>query len=392
MRTRFYIERRRGEDGSLLTKDRPVYMTVAFHGKRVLLSSGKKLDMDWWDAGAQRVRPEHPESTLLNAWFESMREAAYLAWKAISISGHTDEKSFREAYKRLKPKYSMGFFDVFFEFMEDGSNRWSKSTYSKVRTFYKQLKEFELDEGTTLTFGIIDKGFLERLDKFYTRRGSNSTTVLKAINTLVWFLNWASNKGYNIYREYKDFYKGLKETGNADKYKEEVFLAWEELKAMLDLSLSEPREQRARDIFCLMCLTGLRYGEISNLKKEDILENRIIVRKQSSKTRIVPMNKFARKILARYENKYYRNNSALPVMSMVTLNKYIKSISAATGHSKSERLTAGAATATFLMNAIRLDIPVDVISSYTGVSQDKRIKVLKQQFAMEEMEKFDQMN
>ncbi len=321
MRTRFYIEKRRGEDGRILTKERPVFMTVSFHGKRVLISSGKKLDLDWWDEEAQMARLEYPEALVLNSWFDTMKETAELAWKAVSIEETPDVRLFREAYKRLKPKFSQGFFDVFFEFMEDGSKRWNRSTYSKVRTFYSHLKEFEEEDGVRLTFSRIDNSFLASFRKFYTARGNNHTTTLKAVNTLVWFLNWASGKHYNIYTDYKGFYKMLGEDQEKGRESEDIFLQWEELMSLLDLSLEVPKQERARDIFCFMCLTGLRYGEIRNLEKEHVLEKRIIVKKQSSKTRIVPLNKFSREIISQYENKYYRNNAALPVMSLVTLNK-----------------------------------------------------------------------
>lgn len=391
MRIRFYIEKRKAEDGSMLIKDRPVFMTVAFHGKRILISSGKKLDHHWWDAEKQRVRPEHPEALVLNTWFDNMRATAMQAWKAVSSAEVPDVKSFREAYKRLKPKFSTGFFDVFFQFMEEGSQRWNRSTYSKVRTFYTHLKEFEEMEGIVLTFSGIDKSFLDRFREFYARKGNKHTTTMKAVNTLVWFLNWASEQQYNIYTDYKTFYKEMGDAQERSHVRDEVYLEWNELMSLLDLSLDEPRQERARDIFCFMCLTGLRYGEVRNLHKEDVLENRIIVKKKSSKTRTVPLNRFSGEIISHYDNKYYRNNAALPVMSLVTLNKYIKIIVGQAGLKKSVEVTAGMASTTFIMNALKLDIPAPVISSYTGVNKDRRVKILKQQLAMEEMKKFDSL-
>ncbi len=141
-----------------------------------------------------------------------------------------------------------------------------------------------------------------------------------------------------------------------------------------------------------MCFTGIRYSELQGLKKEHILEKRIVVNKSSAKTRIVPLNKFAEEIIQRYENKYYRNNAALPVMSLVTLNKYIRKIAVSAGLvKKADSITAGTAPLTFIVNALKLDIPAEIILTYTGVSNDRRIKIIKQKIATEEIKKFDSL-
>lgn len=392
MKIRFYIEKRKGEDGRLLTKNRPVFMTVAFKGKRVLISSGRKIDMDWWDSDGQKVREEHPEAAVMNTWFSTMRETAAAAWKSISLMDNPEVSSFREAYKKLKPQFSKGFFEVFFQFMEDGSKRWTKSTYSKVRTVYNHLKTFEEEQGSSLNFRRMDNDFLTKFRMFYRERGNNETSTLKAINTIVWFLNWATEKRYNIFTDYRKFYKELKATDPAANRPNDIYLEWEELMEIYSFSSEEPKVQRTRDIFCFMCFTGIRYSELQGLRKEHILEKRIVVKKQSARTRIVPLNKYAVEIIHKYENKYYRNNAALPVMSLVTLNKYIRAITNELGLKKGKgEITAGTAPTSFIMNALKLDIPAEIISAYTGIRNDKRIKILKQQIAAAEIKKFDSL-
>jgi len=410
MKTRFYIEKRTDtdsdRDGRLLTHGRPIFMTVAFHGKRVVISSGKKIDMHWWDEDKQSVRKEYPEADVLNTWFENMKQTALLAWTAIGNLEQQDPDAFRAAYQRLKPQFSNGFFDLFYHFMEEGSQRWNKATYSKVRTIYKHLKEFENVNGSKLTFSKMNNIFLVNFKRFYNEKGNSDLTTKKAVNVLVWFLNWATEKKYNIYTNYRDFYKELNTTSDLEKKTAEIYLEWEELMKIYTLTLDEPKKQRARDIFCFICFTGLRFSEIQELKKEHILNDKILVSKHFAKTRIVPLNKYSREIVSKYENKYYRNNTALPVMSLVSLNKYIKIIAHEAGLNnkvqhynrtlkksellpKSSIITAGTASLTFIMNALKLDIPAEIISSYTGVSNDRRIKILKQQMANKEMDKFN---
>ena len=55
-----------------------------------------------------------------------------------------------------------------------------------------------------------------------------------------------------------------------------------------------------------------------------------------------------------------------------------------------ERLTAGIAVNTFIASALELKVPVEVISSFTGVQNDSRVRRIKVDLVREEMKKFDQ--
>ena len=52
-------------------------------------------------------------------------------------------------------------------------------------------------------------------------------------------------------------------------------------------------------------------------------------------------------------------------------------------------LTAGIAVNTFIRNAIEMEIPVEIISRFTGVQNDSRVRRFKSGLAIEEMRKFN---
>jgi integrase len=224
------------------------------------------------------------------------------------------------------------------------------------------------------------------------------------VNTLVWFLNWATDRGFNIYRDYKGFYKMLS-TGSESQPRAPVYLEWEELMALLGSDIGETRKERVRDIFCFSCFTGLRLGELGNLRKEDVTSSMLTVRKSDGPGRQVPLNDYAKGILVKYENRYYRDNVALPPVSPVTVNKYLgilgrelkftRLVPDPKGERKKralwEVLTAGAGVQTFIMNAIRLDIPAEIISSFTGVANDQRVRILKHEMAVRQIKKFNEI-
>lgn len=330
MQTRFYIERRKDGAGNLMLKDRPVFMSVSFPGERLMISTGVKADFIGWDPERQRMKSSFPGSLLMNSWFESLSATAHQTWSEIQTgSERPDGRHFREAFKRLKPMYSNGYFDVFFMFLESGLMRWSTSTYKKVRTIYKHLREFEDSSVFEISFRNMNSDFIDQFKNFYSEKGNSPATTRKAINIIVWFLNWATEQGFNVNLEFRKFYKLLgKNTGSTI---EPLFLQWEEVQKLAGHFCNNKRKERVRDLFCLMCFTGLRYSELQALKKEDGGNGTFLIRGNNRKQRKVELNVHARKIYNLYENKYYLNNAAFPAMSIVTMNKYLRIIAEEAG-------------------------------------------------------------
>ena len=390
----------------LLTKRRPIFMTVAFNGKRVLISTGKHVDLKWWDQKQQQVRTTHPEAPLINRWLQTLAYTAGTVWMSLaSLSENPGAEDFRKEFERLRPRFSGGFFDIMYLFMEEGSSRWSNSSYRKVRTFYNQLRTFEKEEDYPLQFNTIDRTFLDRFSKYLEQKGMSPTTIRKMVNTLVWYLNWATNQGYNIYSDYRGFYQMLDAKDPETQPESPVYLEWHELMQLTEYRTGNPWKERIRDIFCLMCLTGLRFGELRSLRRVDVDPNLLRIRNSGSKRREVPLNEYAATILRRYEQRYYRNNAALPQVSVVTLNKYIRIIAGelnmkrgiatpggSTVRPLHEVLTAGSAVQTFIMHALRLEIPAEVISAFTGIKNDRRIKLLQQEMAAKQIKKFNDLS
>jgi len=404
MRTSFHIEKRRDAQGNLISSDRPVLMSVTFGGNRVVLGTGVKVDLDVWDSGLQRIQASYPESQRLNDWLLTMEETAGKTMKLLEHSSHEPSpESFRQMFKRLKPRYSSGFFHLFLEFMESNSSNWGTATYRKIRTLYNLLKEVEDRSGIQISLHSMNADFLERFLGHCLDKGYKYSTIFKYVNNLVWFLNWATDMGYNVYRDYRDFYKLLDPPET--KTQVPLYLRWNELMRLWEYNTDNRRKERVKDLFCFMCFAGLRFSELQRLKKEDLNEGKVLIRKPGGGSRNIPLNKFTRQLYYKYENKYYLNNSAFPVMSTVTMNKYLKVIAKELGFNRLvyndaspeglpfyERLSAGVAVNTYIRNAIELEIPPEVISMFTGVQHDSRIHRIISDLVTSENRKFDTLN
>ncbi len=318
-----------------------------------------------------------------------------------------DAERFRSLFRENKPRQSTGFFDVFFLFLESGSTRWSTSTYRKVRTIYKHLREFEEQAGYQISFKNMDGLFLEKFRTFYAGKGNSEATTFKAINIIVWFINWATGKGYNVNQEYRRFYKTMGQKNGGSRLP--LYLHMEELQKICNYQPDNRKMERVRDLFCFMCFTGLRYTELQNMRKDDVGTDEVIVRRTAGKLRRIPLNGQAREIHLKYDNKYYLDNAAFPPMSIITFNKYLRMIGKNAGLQRlvispgkpkhpavnirekiplSDCLTAGMAIHTFIANAIDLEIPAGIISGFTGVQNDSRVRRIKMELVKKAAGKF----
>ena len=83
MKARFYIEKRKDESGKLMVKERPVFMSVSFSGKRVIISTEIKVDFHGWDPELQRVKTTFPGSYATNVWLDTLSDTAVSAMGAL---------------------------------------------------------------------------------------------------------------------------------------------------------------------------------------------------------------------------------------------------------------------------------------------------------------------
>jgi integrase len=78
-----------------------------------------------------------------------------------------------------------------------------------------------------------------------------------------------------------------------------------------------------RDVFCFSCLTGLRYSDLKQLKREYIKADEITLTVQKTKEILmIPVTPLAQEILNRYIDQYW----PLPIISNQKINDYIKEL------------------------------------------------------------------
>lgn len=182
--------------------------------------------------------------------------------------------------------------------------------------------------------------------------------------------------------------------------KEVVYLTWEELHHFLNFKFppNKPSLAPVRDVFCFCCFTGLRYSDVARLKKSDVKRDAStpyisIVTKKTSDRLHIELNGYALSILNLYKNVGLPNDKALPVLSNVKMNEHLHEAAEVAeinepvrvvSYSGSQRieavvpkhavLTTHCGRRTFIVNALRLGIPADVIMEWTGHSNYAAMK------------------
>lgn len=316
-----------------------------------------------------------------------------------------------------KPKQK-SLFDTFDEFIESQglSNSWTKATYTKFAAIRLHLETFD----PNLTFELLNTEKLEAFVAYQQSKeamqltfknaevGLRNTTIQKNLAFIKWFLRWSYNKEYytgNLHNTFKPKLKGT--DGNS---KLVIYLTWTELVHLYNFDFKTAKREvkdtpenieennkaleRVRDVFCFCCFTSLRYSDVAKLKRSDIKDTffSVVTKKTNDRLRI-DFNNYSSEIISKYKNTIFKNDLALPVVSNVHMNEHLKTMAELAGinepirtvyfigseryeevHPKYALITTHCGRRTFIVNALYLGIPAEVVMSYTGHSDYESMK------------------
>lgn len=386
----------------------PVRMRVSYAGNRPELRLGYSIEPGKWDAANGKVvsgaKNKYGQSAgeinkaILSA--ETQIDEIFTRFELIekrapspaelkaAFDGITGRSNAEPEVERPKG----GFDDVYQEFTRvmGAQNNWTASTYTKFNTLRRHLSEYN----RKLSFDGLTEDTLHGFVASLHKKELRNTTIAKNLGFLRWFLRWAHNKDYYAGKLHETFKPKLKGTdGNA---KAVIYLSWEELIALYDFEFpaNRPALPAVRDVFCFCCFSGLRYSDVAKLKRSDVRAGHIVVVTQKTVDGlIIELNDYSRAILKRYENIGLPGDKALPVISNVKMNEYLKTMGQLAGIEEPQRivyfkgnerheevlpkwavLTTHCGRRTFIVNALRLGVPAEVIMKWTGHSDFKAMR------------------
>lgn len=387
---------------------------------------GHRVELSKWVNEAQRCKTgtthgkKKVSATEINNEIQRLEVLADNVFKTFEVKGHTPTADeYRNAFNEANGKDvgastidKLGFFETFDLFTQEvgRQNGWTKATYTKFGAIRLHLYTFNPDLSIDTLSENDMQGFI---DYMMRTAGLRNTTIAKNVGFVRWFLRWAFSKGFylgNIHLTWRPRLKGT--DGNQ---KEVIHLTWDELIHLYNLELPDNKQYlaRVRDVFCFQCFTSLRYSDVAKLSRSDIRDTYISIVTQKTVDGLkIELNKYSKAILDKYKDIHFHNDKALPVISNVKMNEYLKELGEIAEINEPQRivyfmgnqryeevypkyslLTTHCGRRTFIVNALYLGIPAEVVMRWTGHSDYKAMKpyikivdTLKEQ----EMNKFNE--
>ncbi len=419
-------------------KDKSKYQIrfrVRFNSQRIDLSTGCQVSsLKWWDEENELVKsgyvgPKGETDFAINDELRKAKDQMDMVFKYFEInekiptpsevtkmykermSGIMPKRPEPEPKKREQKPKEKPFWECFDQFCSEAGekNSWTPATQEKMdalkvdlQAFKKNLSFSSLTESTLTAFVV----YLRDTKKLRTPRkkkgnredydheditGLKNSTILKKLEYLRWFLNWATDMGYNSNRAYKSFRPTLKQT-----QKKVIYLTKEELSKVRALELTGDNAylDPVRDVFLFCCFSGLRHSDANNLRRSDIKGDHIeITTVKTADSISVELNDITKAILEKYKDVPFKDNKALPNLTNQAMNRDVKELCKLADINEEIRITTykgstrtdevfpkwakiGTHTGrrTFIVHALSLGIAPDVVMKWTGHADYKAMR------------------
>lgn len=414
---RFFLYKRRAGVGKGLM----IHVRVTIKGQMPFyISTGRKVDLVDWDDNAERVKRGAKDADSINQTIGEFRNClneVFARYELLEKRVPTPEEVktlFRDlaGIESIIEQRAITISEAFDEYVntKGRQNNWTKASYQKHEVIKKHFLSVMKRKPINL---ITPKTLQEFIDHLH-ERGLRNTTIQKNYRFLKGFLRWAKTKEYYDGKALEEFKPRLK--GTDGNQKEVIYLTLEELQQLKEYQIPEDKTylSPARDVFLFCCYTSLRYSDVKALRKSDIRGEAIhVVTQKTVDGLTIELNEPAKAILAKYEKDDLEKDAALPVESNKKYNDYLKELCKLAGldtptrivyykgskrydefHPKYELITSHCARRTFVVTALQLGIPAEVIIRWTGHADYEAMKpyiAIVDNLKKREMSKFNSL-
>ena len=408
---------------------------MTFNNQRIDLATGCQVSSpEFWDSRQELVKPDYrgakgETDMTINNELRTIRDQMDMVFKFFEFNDKIPSTSevkakYKERLSGIVPKHpepqtkkgeeipkTKPFWEYYGLFLSDSGekNAWTPATYEKMEALRADLKAFRKSirfEDITETWLTAFIVYLRDNKKLRTPRkgkgdrqeydhddvtGLENSTIEKKLGYLRWFLNWATDRGYNRTLDYKKFHPTLKMT-----QRKVIYLTKGEIARVKDLELSESQAylDPIRDIFLFCCFSGLRHSDVNNLRRSDVKGDHIEVTTVKTADSIsIELNEMTKAILDKYKDAPFKDDKALPNYTNQAMNRDIKELCKLAGINEDVRITTykgnvrtdviqpkweliGTHTGrrTFIVNALSLGITPNIVMKWTGHSDYKSMK------------------
>lgn len=358
---------------SKITGEVPISTRITVDGRRVELSTGKKVVPEKWNSDFSRMKGNSEEARMINRYIDHLRLNLIRIFEKMSEDGqHISAQKIKNIYQG-KTSEQQSLIKLFQyhnqQIKEQLGQGYSAGTLERYQTTLKHLVAFVKHQYHCKDYMLCELGYSFITEfEFYLKsvKGIGHNTTMKYLRNFKKIVLLAVKNEWIDRDPFARYKISLKEV------KKEI-LNKEELKILSEKEFLIPRLEQVRDIFLFCCYTGLSYADVYKLKPTDLTtgldgEQWIFIdRTKTGTSSNVPLLPMALEIVAKYQGHPATQNSGklLPVYSNQKSNAFLKEIALLCGINKN--ITFHLARHTFATTVTLANgVPIETVSSMLG--------------------------
>ena len=380
----------------------PINIVIRWNGQRLVYPSGERIIPRHWSVKAQRAK-----ATLTTAP-EFNRNLSHIVGKAegsyLRFLNDNDQRAPSAGELRDQLDIVLGrkvndgprtLFAFIRDYIAKGQTRvnpdtgarLAATTLKKYTTTLHHLEAFAKTTRRRVDFDTVDLAFYDKFNAYLTTtQGLALNSVGKYIQTVKTFLRAAAEDGIEVNNAFR-----TRKFKTPTEVTDKVYLTEQELNDLFHLDLSaHPRLDRARDLFIIGARTGLRFGDFTTIRPEQVTGDRIRIRTAKTGTAVViPLHPCVRAILAKYGNAlpraisnqkmnaYLREFTAMAptLQERVSVSSTVAGVRRYVTKAKAELVTTHTARRSFATNCYRAGVPTRSIMAITGHSTEQAFRL-----------------
>ncbi|KUJ61438.1 integrase [Flavobacteriaceae bacterium CRH] len=295
--------------------------------KKFVFSTGEKIMPENWDFenrfpfvnGKKKSKFVQSIRLQMNRYSDLFLETESL-YKRINepFTSKNLKKVFDEEFKKA-PSGKNTFFDAYDEFTseKEKGKEWSASTIKRYKNIKNILEKFETGRKFKLTFSKIDETFHREFTSYCMDDLKHiNNTYARNLGLFKTFMFWARKNKFTYNDSFVEFKKVERVITN------QIALTIDDLNKLMQYEFESEKLGKVRDVFVFACVTGMRFGELSLIRRSNVTNEFILLKEnkdETKETREIPLTSISRYILLKYDYK-------LPLIANQKQNKYIKEV------------------------------------------------------------------
>ena len=328
----FYLHKSR----KTTTGDCPVMGRLTIGSSEAQFSCKMTAPLKLWVSG--RAVGKNAEATAINQKLDRIKYLIADSYK--ELSAVSDRVTARQVKTRFQGIATgrMGLVRYFEEYIEEFSKRVGVNREpSTLKTYQHALWSLKLFlknkyRISEIAFSSLNIAFIEAYDLFLkVERKMKPATIISYTIKLRRMVKLAQSEGLLMSDPFIGYSAEQAESG-------QKYLTGEELKKIRTVSLSDPFRYLVRDMFIFSCFTGFAYGEMCNLRLEELIEEGGLLwiktrRRKTGTPEDVPLLDLPIALIRKYRH-LAPPGKLLPMLSNSNMNIHLKKIAVACGIGK----------------------------------------------------------